>query len=101
MKNLEIKKIIQNATKGINNFRVEVILWHGQTTEIDNAIYNEVVLYNERSNNIIECDSMYFGSELEDNEENIKILKKEQKKVFNYLCKIFTNVNIAMKETNV
>lgn len=97
MTNVEIKKTIQKYTKGITDYRIELILWHGEVCTIsddfDRGIYNEVIIF-DKDEKLIDTDkdAMYFGNDMLDTDENVKILLKEQNKVYKYLKGHFQNV---------
>jgi len=90
MTNVEIKKRIQIITKRVENFKVTIELW----STVD-GIYNCVEIYNLDTNERIGCAISGTREEnIEDTEENMKALKKEQKKLYNYLAKHFDNVEM-------
>lgn len=98
MKNIEIKKEIENTIRlnkiNKNNIELKVVLWHGETVEHKDAIYNDVLIYN--NNELINSyNSMYGELEKEDVEENLKALKEEQSKIKAYLGRYFKNVSIT------
>ena len=101
MTSLQIRKEIERATKRIKIFRLEVILWHGDSMEFEgDAVYNEILIIEglEGYENMLDIN-LYFGDDMEENDINISILKKEQKKMYNYLKKNFEHV--TMKEENI
>lgn len=92
MTNTEIKKAIMEATKRLDSYNIEVVLWH------DDNMYLEVIMFEDGE--LVDLEQgLYFGSELEETEENITTLKKEQKKMCEYLKKHFNNVTVT--ESNV
>lgn len=100
MKNIEIKKQIQDLTKRIDEFKIGVTLWHGDGTYHEDeegnqcdVIYNEISLFDEENNIIGDC-SIYSTDSIIESENSLKILKQEQKKLHNYLIKHFDSVQI-------
>lgn len=105
MTNIEIKKAIQTATKRIDNYKIELQIWKGDGTfhPEGTIINNEIAIYdNENENKYESIFSCYYGiaSENEIFENEIEILRKEQKEMKKYLKKHF-NVNISIGEFTV
>lgn len=97
-KNLKIKKEILEATKRIDVFRIELVLWHATEDEKD-IIFNDLLVFDSMKGFNTIYDYPDLGETLEDTPENIKILKAEQKKLYNYFKKHFKNV--AIDEMNM
>lgn len=100
MNNIKLKKEIQNLTKRIDDFKIGITLWHGDgTCHRDNkgnqydVVYNEICLFDEENNVIGDC-SIYSTDSIIETEENLKDLRKEQKKLHSYLIKHFNNIEI-------
>lgn len=100
MNNIKIKKKIQNLTKRIDNFKIGITLWHGDGIFHENeegnqydVIFNEISLFGEENEVIGDC-SIYSTNSIIENEENLKALRKEQKKLHSYLIKHFNNIEI-------
>jgi hypothetical protein len=88
MTNLQIKKIITEATKGRDTFTVGVKVWHDGTEE---EVFVEVWVYegtpridDYRAETI---EQVYLSDPLQDTPANTEIVKKEARKILKYLMK--------------
>lgn len=99
MTNLEIKKEILRVTKRLKNVEIRVVLWHGDSMEIEgDAIYNEVLIFSD--NELLSLEHpLYFNKTLRENNTNLITLKKAQQHTCIYLEKYFFNV--VKEECNV
>ena len=98
MTNIEIKNQINAAIKrtDIYEIQIELYLNDGCYHKEGNVLCNSISVYN--SDNDMIWSSVYGITMKEDvifeTEETKKILKTEQKKMYNYLTKHFNNVSI-------
>ena len=93
MKNLEIKKALQNELKDYDEYTI-FIRWF---EDCDNSSYVEICSLLDENEN--EWGDVYYPDNLSDlkglddlTTEEIKNIKKDMKKVYNYLKKHFDNV---------
>lgn len=89
MTNLQVEKEIRKATKGVDEFKVTINLWHA-----DDEVYNMLEIEDGAGNTVEH--GVYLKSTIdcmEDNQGNIKVLKKEQQKLYKHLTTYF-DVNI-------
>ena len=89
MSNKDIKASIDKATRFQDEFKIIITLWH-----IAEGINNSLDIYNEDGNSIGNTLTGSNNMEIEDTEENIKSLKKESKKLVNYLKKHYDNIEL-------
>jgi hypothetical protein len=85
----EINKIINTKCKG-EEVAILLTLWHGDTMEYGNGVYLDIVICPVGKDTIstnIECSST-----LDDTDENVEIIKKEQHKLSKHLAKHYGTV---------
>jgi hypothetical protein len=89
---VDIKRAIKNAIKDRTDCKVQVALWHGQTHDYHRAIYNEVLVFNKYYQLIDMENALYFGDDMNDTDDNVKILLKQRDEMYKYLDKHFSDV---------
>lgn len=94
MKNNDIRKAILKATNKIENFSLNVILWHGDGTYSGSNSLNIEVVISDEDNQLIDIERGIYA-DIEGIEDDIKKFKKEQKIIFRYLKKYFANVKLS------
>jgi hypothetical protein len=92
--NQPIKRCIEQSTRYCNDFRIELILWHGDGTGTD-VLCKEVLVIDNASNKTLM--SKYYGHDGQ--EKDLVRMLGEQQRLFNFLCKNFQNV--SKREQNV
>lgn len=107
MKKAEFEKVIMRLNRNIelDTLTLKIILWHGQDMTYNNGIWVETYLDDENNNTVIDetiIKSKY--DDLEENEENLKALKKEQKQIATKIQKWLNpnwGIKIELLEENV
>lgn len=99
MKSIEIKNEISRLIKHIEHYRIVLSLEYGDGVyhEEGTVIANKILIYNDDIQNDYKIiDTIYYGissdNDVFESEENVKILRNEQKKMAKYLKKHFTNI---------
>jgi hypothetical protein len=92
--NQPIKRCIEQATKNCQDFRIELVLWHGDGTGVD-IVYKEFLVIDNATDEYLL--TKYYGHEGQ--EKDTQRMLQEQQRLFNFLCKNFKNV--TKREQNV
>ena len=90
MTNVQIKKVIIEATKGHEHFTVAVKVWHDRTEQIvflDVYVYEGLPRVDDYTSEIIE--QAYVSYNLKDTPANIKVIKRQAQQNLKYLAKLF------------
>lgn len=96
MSNRELKKLIQNAIAKLDNYRIELAMWHCSDGIWGDVVYNSLTIFNSLDGYCSIFDIQYG---IEASEEEAHLVISEQNKMKEYLNKHFRNVII--KELNV
>jgi len=101
MTNLQIKKEILRATKRTDEFKIELTIWTGDGCfyEEGSKMYTTLTIIELEENQVIDSTIELESDKLElfESDASIKILRKEQAKLYKYLNEFF---NIEIDERN-
>ncbi|GBG55188.1 hypothetical protein SPFL3102_03550 [Sporomusaceae bacterium FL31] len=91
MTNTQLKKVIIEATKKMENFTICVLVWLGD----ENDTYYEIAVYEglPTAATLREAETVFLSESLPDTPQNVSIIKKEAQKRIRYLQK---NVSAAI-----
>ncbi|NFN06088.1 hypothetical protein FDB50_15395 [Clostridium botulinum] len=106
-------ELIRRSSKNNIFKKINIVIWHGDSIEYSNAIYNELMFTCNEENypqHLDECEdldlNLYYGDTLEDNEKNLKeiykIAKQFKRKIKTWIKGTWLeDIEIVIQEENI